>query len=198
MADQQQQSSKATESNNMLEGIPELTLHTPFNELTVLCETIVDFKNLKENNFDFTDTLNVQGWNAFFERITDPVGLLNVDGYYNFLLSLFDNGVEEGFIKPGARNIVFSASSSKELMMEMEVGLLNVDGYYNFLLSLFDNGVEEGFIKPGARNIVFSASSSKELMMEMESYSPFHEHVTPHESWQMKQLSNYPGHENEK
>ncbi|CAJ2675191.1 unnamed protein product [Trifolium pratense] len=75
------------------------------------------------------------------------------------------------------------------------VGLLNVDGYYNSLLALFDNGVEEGFIKPSARNIVVSASSAKELVMEMESYSPSHEHVAPHESWQMKQLGNYPGQE---
>lgn len=49
-----------------------------------------------------------------------PVGLLNVDGYYNSLLALFDNGVQEGFIKPGARNIVVSAPSAKELMMKME------------------------------------------------------------------------------
>ena len=49
------------------------------------------------------------------------VGLLNVDGYYNYLLALFDNGVEEGFIKPGARTIVVSAPSAKELMMKMEV-----------------------------------------------------------------------------
>lgn len=49
------------------------------------------------------------------------VGLLNVDGYYNSLLALFDNGVQEGFIKPGARNIVVSAPSAKELMMKMEV-----------------------------------------------------------------------------
>ncbi|KAG5048278.1 hypothetical protein JHK85_009381 [Glycine max] len=49
------------------------------------------------------------------------VGLLNVDGYYNCLLALFDNGVKEGFIKPCARNIVVSATSAKELMMKMEV-----------------------------------------------------------------------------
>ncbi|XP_027331534.1 cytokinin riboside 5'-monophosphate phosphoribohydrolase LOG8-like isoform X2 [Abrus precatorius] len=76
------------------------------------------------------------------------------------------------------------------------VGLLNVDGYYNCLLALFDNGVEEGFIKPGARNIVVSASSAKELMTKMEQYSPSHEHVAPHESWQTKQLGDYPGQEN--
>ncbi|XP_029128848.1 cytokinin riboside 5'-monophosphate phosphoribohydrolase LOG8 isoform X2 [Cajanus cajan] len=50
-----------------------------------------------------------------------PVGLLNVDGYYNCLLALFDNGVKEGFIKRGARNILVAASSAKELMMKMEV-----------------------------------------------------------------------------
>uniref|UniRef100_UPI00006835E3 At5g11950 n=1 Tax=Arabidopsis thaliana TaxID=3702 RepID=UPI00006835E3 len=48
------------------------------------------------------------------------VGLLNVDGYYNNLLALFDTGVEEGFIKPGARNIVVSAPTAKELMEKME------------------------------------------------------------------------------
>ncbi|KAK0572817.1 hypothetical protein LWI29_037730 [Acer saccharum] len=49
-----------------------------------------------------------------------PVGLLNVDGYYNCLLALFDNGVEEGFIKPGAREIIISAPTAKELMDKME------------------------------------------------------------------------------
>lgn len=49
------------------------------------------------------------------------VGLLNVDGYYNSLLALFDNGVEEGFIKPCARQIVVSAPTAKELVVKMEV-----------------------------------------------------------------------------
>uniref|UniRef100_A0A1D1Z8G4 Cytokinin riboside 5'-monophosphate phosphoribohydrolase n=1 Tax=Anthurium amnicola TaxID=1678845 RepID=A0A1D1Z8G4_9ARAE len=49
-----------------------------------------------------------------------PVGLLNVDGYYNSLLALFDNGVEEGFIKPTARHILVSAPTAKELLIKME------------------------------------------------------------------------------
>ncbi|KAG5527550.1 hypothetical protein RHGRI_028454 [Rhododendron griersonianum] len=43
----------------------------------------------------------------------EPIGLLNVDGYYNSLLALFDNGVEEGFIKPSARHIILFASTAK-------------------------------------------------------------------------------------
>ncbi|KAA3477436.1 cytokinin riboside 5'-monophosphate phosphoribohydrolase LOG8-like isoform X1 [Gossypium australe] len=72
------------------------------------------------------------------------------------------------------------------------VGLLNVDGYYNNLLALFDNGVKEGFIKPSARHIIVSAPTAKELMEKMEQYTPRHEHVAPQESWQMKQLGDYP------
>uniref|UniRef100_A0A2P2JEM1 Cytokinin riboside 5'-monophosphate phosphoribohydrolase n=1 Tax=Rhizophora mucronata TaxID=61149 RepID=A0A2P2JEM1_RHIMU len=49
-----------------------------------------------------------------------PVGLLNVEGYYNSLLALFDKAVEEGFVKPGARQIVISAPTAKELLEKME------------------------------------------------------------------------------
>ncbi|XP_042514011.1 probable cytokinin riboside 5'-monophosphate phosphoribohydrolase LOGL1 isoform X2 [Macadamia integrifolia] len=49
-----------------------------------------------------------------------PVGLLNVDGYYDCLLGLFDKGVEEGFIKPSARDIVVSAENPRELIEKME------------------------------------------------------------------------------
>lgn len=49
-----------------------------------------------------------------------PVGLLNVDGYYNPLLALFDKGVEEGFINPLARRIVVSAPTPRELLRKLE------------------------------------------------------------------------------
>ncbi|KAK4725065.1 hypothetical protein AABB24_037495 [Solanum stoloniferum] len=49
-----------------------------------------------------------------------PVGLLNVDGYYNSLLSFIDKAVEEGFISPNARHIIVSAPSPKELVKKLE------------------------------------------------------------------------------
>ncbi|RWR77751.1 cytokinin riboside 5'-monophosphate phosphoribohydrolase LOG1-like protein [Cinnamomum micranthum f. kanehirae] len=49
-----------------------------------------------------------------------PVGLLNVDGYYNSLLALFDKGVEEGFIENSAGQIVVSAETPSELIRKME------------------------------------------------------------------------------
>ncbi|KAB5519856.1 hypothetical protein DKX38_024175 [Salix brachista] len=48
------------------------------------------------------------------------VGLLNVDGYYNSLLSFIDKAVEEGFISPSARNIIVSAPTANELVKKLE------------------------------------------------------------------------------
>ncbi|KAL8496023.1 hypothetical protein ACS0TY_019946 [Phlomoides rotata] len=54
-----------------------------------------------------------------------PVGLLNVDGYYNNLIALFDKGVEEGFIEDSARHILVIAESAEQLINNMEVSLIN-------------------------------------------------------------------------
>ncbi|EEC77653.1 hypothetical protein OsI_16664 [Oryza sativa Indica Group] len=49
-----------------------------------------------------------------------PVGLLNVDGYYNSLLSFIDKAVEEEFISPSARHIIVLAPTPKELLEKLE------------------------------------------------------------------------------
>ncbi|KAG2548436.1 hypothetical protein GQ55_9G211300 [Panicum hallii var. hallii] len=49
-----------------------------------------------------------------------PVGLLNVDGYYNALLTFIDKAVEEGFINPSARRIIVLAPTAQELMDKLE------------------------------------------------------------------------------
>lgn len=54
------------------------------------------------------------------------VGLLNVDGYYNALLSFIDKAVEEGFILPAARHIIVSAPTAKELFEKLEVKPIEV------------------------------------------------------------------------
>nr|XP_043635172.1 probable cytokinin riboside 5'-monophosphate phosphoribohydrolase LOGL10 [Erigeron canadensis] len=49
-----------------------------------------------------------------------PVGLLNVDGYYNSLLSFIEKAVDEGFITPEARRIIVSAQTAHELLSKLE------------------------------------------------------------------------------
>ncbi|WOL04000.1 hypothetical protein Cni_G12721 [Canna indica] len=52
-----------------------------------------------------------------------PVGILNVDGYYNDLLALFEKAVMQDFIEDSASHIVVSAENAEELIRKMEVNL---------------------------------------------------------------------------
>ncbi|XP_043713772.1 cytokinin riboside 5'-monophosphate phosphoribohydrolase LOG1-like [Telopea speciosissima] len=49
-----------------------------------------------------------------------PVGLLNVDAYYNSLLFFIDKAVDEGFVTPAARHIVLSGPTAHELVSKLE------------------------------------------------------------------------------
>ncbi|KAF9601783.1 hypothetical protein IFM89_022951 [Coptis chinensis] len=49
-----------------------------------------------------------------------PVGLLNVDGYYNYFLTFIDKAVDDGFIEPSQRSIIVSAPNAKELVQKLE------------------------------------------------------------------------------
>ncbi|KAL8240084.1 hypothetical protein R6Q59_013439 [Mikania micrantha] len=49
------------------------------------------------------------------------IGLLNVEGYYNSLLSFIDKAVDEGFVTPNARRIIVSAQTAHELLSKLEV-----------------------------------------------------------------------------
>ncbi|KAF8702729.1 hypothetical protein HU200_032557 [Digitaria exilis] len=59
-----------------------------------------------------------------FIALPGTVGLLNVDGYYNSLLSFIDKAVEEEFISPTARHIIVLAPTPKELLDKLEVTYL--------------------------------------------------------------------------
>jgi predicted Rossmann-fold nucleotide-binding protein len=49
--------------------------------------------------------------------------LLNVDGYYDPLLALFEKGAAEGFINPDCSQIFVSAPTASELLTKMEVAM---------------------------------------------------------------------------
>ncbi|XVE57181.1 hypothetical protein DITRI_Ditri04bG0071300 [Diplodiscus trichospermus] len=49
-----------------------------------------------------------------------PIGMLNVDGFFNKLLSFLDQAGEENFIPHSARQIFISASTTEEMIDKLE------------------------------------------------------------------------------
>lgn len=66
---------------------PELTLTTPINKLEVLCELMVDFKNLKDNGFDLLSVVKIQGWEKYFDRLQGPFSFTWLENF-GFMLRL--------------------------------------------------------------------------------------------------------------
>ncbi|XP_016459425.1 cytokinin riboside 5'-monophosphate phosphoribohydrolase LOG1 [Nicotiana tabacum] len=65
------------------------------------------------------ELLEVIAW-AYLGIHDKPVGLLNVDGYYDSLLTFIDKAVEEEFICPNAPQIFVSAPNATELLNKLE------------------------------------------------------------------------------
>lgn len=50
-----------------------------------------------------------------------PIGLLNVDGYYDPLLELLDRSVEEGFLDQAGRDLLICESEPQTLLMRLKL-----------------------------------------------------------------------------
>lgn len=51
---------------HILDREPHIHLTTPFEKLEVLCESLVDFENMKQNGIDLSEELRRQGWENYF------------------------------------------------------------------------------------------------------------------------------------
>ncbi|KAI5445291.1 hypothetical protein KIW84_013501 [Lathyrus oleraceus] len=79
---------------HVLDRERHINLSTPFEGLDVLCESLVDFKNLKRNDVDLTEELRKQGWENYFQRLYGPIYPLLVKEFWrhadaddNFIVS---------------------------------------------------------------------------------------------------------------
>ncbi|KAL5078627.1 hypothetical protein RYX36_007048 [Vicia faba] len=61
---------------------PSRTLLTPIDSLEVLCELIIYFESMKENDFDLTADVEFQGWIRYFDRLLGPVFLKLVKEFW--------------------------------------------------------------------------------------------------------------------
>lgn len=110
--------------------------HTGLTEL-IVTETMHERKQKMADLSDGVITLpgGFGTLEEFFEVLTwlqlglhnNPIGLLNIDGFYNPLLAQMDIMVDRKFLKPANRDLVLSHSEPAKLVMLMETFNANPD-----------------------------------------------------------------------
>ena len=100
-------------------GVSDLRVVHSMHERKALMAEIADgFIALPGGFGTFEEFCEILTW-AQLGLHTKPCGILNVDGYYDPLLDLFDRGVAEQFIPPQHRSWVLLDTDSQRLLGRM-------------------------------------------------------------------------------
>ncbi len=106
----------------------EEVLHTGVEEM-IVCKTMSDRKVIMSKLVDGYITLpgGFGTLDELFEALTlgqlhieqKPIGMLNVNGFFDAILLQLDKMVEEGYVKQDNRNLLIVEASVTELMKKM-------------------------------------------------------------------------------
>lgn len=100
-------------------GLTELHVVSTMHERKALMANLSDaFIALPGGFGTFEEFCEILTW-AQLDLHRKPCGLLNVDGFYDPLLTLFDRAVDDGFLRPEYRSMVLAATDADELLMRM-------------------------------------------------------------------------------
>lgn len=101
-------------------GVSELILVDTMHERKAKMATLADgFLTLPGGMGTLDETIEILTW-AQLGLHHKPVGILNVDGYYDMLDQYFDHMVGQGFLKPAHRQLVIMEPTVVDLLRIME------------------------------------------------------------------------------
>jgi uncharacterized protein (TIGR00730 family) len=101
-------------------GLTELRVVSSMHERKALMGELSDaFVALPGGFGTFEEFCEVITW-AQLGLHRKPCGILNVEGYYDAFLSMFDRGVTDGFISPQFRNLVLEETDPGRLLERLE------------------------------------------------------------------------------
>jgi uncharacterized protein (TIGR00730 family) len=102
------------------EGLPDLRVVKSMHERKALMADLSDgFIALPGGFGTYEEFCEILTW-AQLGLHQKPFGLLNVAGFYNPLLALFDHAVTEQFIRPAHRELVMVDEKAETLLQRME------------------------------------------------------------------------------
>jgi len=102
-------------------GLPDLRIVSSMHERKALMASLSDaFIALPGGFGTFEEFCEVVTWTQLGIH-RKPCGLLNVAGFYDPLVALFDRAVEDGFIRPENRGIVVTESDPEALIDRLSV-----------------------------------------------------------------------------
>lgn len=101
-------------------GLTELRVVGTMHERKALMADLADgFVALPGGFGTYDEFCEILTW-AQLGLHTKPCGMLNIAGFYDGMLAMFDHAVQEGFVRPDHRGMIRVASEPKRLLDEME------------------------------------------------------------------------------
>jgi hypothetical protein len=104
----------------------------------ITTETMGERKQIMEDNADAFVIVpgGIGTFDEFFqvltlaelERLHAPIVLLNVDGFYDNLIGVIDDGIEKGFVRPKARTLFSVCENSVQAIESIEAAILQPVG----------------------------------------------------------------------
>jgi len=104
----------------------ELQVSTMSERLSVMFNHADAFIALPGGLGTLEEIFHISSW-AQLNIHQKPIGLLNVNGFYNTLLSFLDHAVEQQFLTFSARQILISAATAEQLIDDLQSFIPVVD-----------------------------------------------------------------------
>jgi hypothetical protein len=97
----------------------ELQVSTMFDRMNTMFKHADAFIALPGGLGTLEEIFHISSW-AQLHIHHKPIGLLNVNGFYDNLLSFLDQAVEQEFLTSSARQIIISAATAEQLIDQLQ------------------------------------------------------------------------------
>ncbi|KAL9376690.1 hypothetical protein Peur_030810 [Populus x canadensis] len=97
----------------------ELQVSTMFDRMNTIFNHVDAFIALPGGLGTLEEIFHISSW-AQLHIHHKPIGLLNVNGFYDTLLSFLDQAVEQEFLTSSARQIIISAATAEQLIDKLQ------------------------------------------------------------------------------